>query len=171
MKYNKALDMIAMAIVNMQAGKVLTASKLFANAATDRSIASALQAIEAANAKGFASLKASNGRTRLRSSIEEDLDLGDDMDIEAAGDEESEGWPFTASDDLEMDDDGGELDLEADADEFTLDDDGEDDELDAPEEAKATASRIAQARFSRALVNLQAAKKKAAAKKPAAKKR
>ena len=201
MKYNKSLDLMACAVLNLQAGKPLTAGKLFTEACSDPSINAALKAIEASNAKGFAATAAGKklqaastskptAKVRAGRAVkaadeddEEDLDLddeGDDEEVEAAGeddstwpftaaDEDDSTWPFTAADedeDLVLDEDGGELSLEGDADgdgdgddEFSLDDDGD------LADASVQARKIAQARFMRALANMQTAAKKKPVKK------
>ena len=189
MKYNKSLDLMACAVLNLQAGKPLTAGKLFTEACSDPSINAALKAIEASNAKGFAATAAGKklqaastskptAKVRAGRAVkaadeddEEDLDLddeGDDEEVEAAGEDDST-WPFTAADedeDLVLDEDGGELSLEGDADgdgdgddEFSLDDDGD------LADASVQARKIAQARFMRALANMQTAAKKKPVKK------
>lgn len=174
MRYNKALDMIAAAILHFQNNKPLTASKMFAEAAADPSIRIALASIEKANAAGFRAMageddgdEGSDNLDFLNASDDGDEDDGEDLDLEADFAEDDEdggeldleadveggegGWPFTASDDEDEDDEGG---------------DSDEDEDEGEEEAGVRARKIAQARFSRAMVNLQAAaKKKAPAKK------
>jgi hypothetical protein len=185
MKYNKSLDQLASAVLNFNAGKVLTASTLFAEACSEPSIAAALAAIESTNGKAFKAMtaarstdakatKAKLAAARIaRKSVkasDEEMDLLEDegeLDLEAAGEEGGEGWPFTAE--IE----GEDLELEAaddseDSEELELDTEEDEDEEEDPEQAAVAARKVAQARFARALVNIRAAaakKKKKVVKK------
>lgn len=185
--YNRALDKIAAAVLAYRAGNPDKATALFVSACSDISVSAAMNAIERTNAKAFKAK--ANTRLRAMDDAEDQEEEQEEEDEEeaavarrirsrrlrrAAMSDDSAGIPmdqvgddFRIEPEVEeadmdmMDEDGGELDMEADSEDYTVD-------------VKDVPVLDTNARMKRAMANMRvaaAAKKKPAKKKPVMKRK
>lgn len=174
MAYNRALDLMALALEATIANKPRTAAKMLAAAAKDASAASAIEAVVAANKAELASSKVTAAKMRRRSlsllqrrvkraGVEPEAELeGDDLRVEVESDFDDE--LLMEDDDLGIEDFAKTVKFETksakkakakdEAEEEDEDEDEDEDKDDDEGEDKDEEKAAQVARFRRALSNL-----------------